>query len=90
VAVPLRQNLRIGAYLARQKLARRGKFPLIVELEPLFACNLACMGCANGLPTAAAAIPGARTAWRTAATSRPRVLATMGSLKQSLRALTGA
>jgi len=35
VAVPLRQNLRIGAYLARQKLARREKFPLIVELEPL-------------------------------------------------------
>ena len=29
----------------RQKLARRDKFPLIVELEPLFACNLACNGC---------------------------------------------
>jgi hypothetical protein len=45
VAVPVRQNLRIGAYLARQKLARREQFPLIVELEPLFACNLACLGC---------------------------------------------
>jgi len=45
VAVPVRQNLRLGAYLARQKLARREKFPLIVELEPLFACNLACVGC---------------------------------------------
>ena len=45
MAVPVRQNLRIGAYLARQKLARREKFPLIVELEPLFACNLACLGC---------------------------------------------
>src|ERR1700720_1493391 len=45
VAVPVRQNLRLGAYLARQKLARREKFPLIVELEPLFACNLACLGC---------------------------------------------
>ncbi|HEY6297935.1 MAG TPA: adenosyl-hopene transferase HpnH [Streptosporangiaceae bacterium] len=45
MAVPLRQNLRIGAYLARQKLARRQKFPLLVELEPLFACNLACVGC---------------------------------------------
>jgi len=43
--VPERQNLRLGAYLARQKLARREKFPLIVELEPLFACNLACVGC---------------------------------------------
>jgi hypothetical protein len=32
-------------YLARQKFVRREKFPLIVELEPLFACNLACLGC---------------------------------------------
>lgn len=45
MAIPLRQNLRIAGYLARQKLARRDKFPLIVELEPLFACNLACAGC---------------------------------------------
>jgi hypothetical protein len=29
VAVPVRQNLRMGAYLARQKLARREKFPLM-------------------------------------------------------------
>jgi hopanoid biosynthesis associated radical SAM protein HpnH len=43
--VPVRQTVRIGAYLARQKLARREKFPLIVELEPLFQCNLACAGC---------------------------------------------
>jgi hopanoid biosynthesis associated radical SAM protein HpnH len=35
----------MGWYLARQKLARREKFPLIVELEPLFQCNLACPGC---------------------------------------------
>ncbi len=31
--------------MARQKLAGRDKFPLIVELEPLFACNLDCNGC---------------------------------------------
>ncbi len=43
--VPMRQSARIGWYLARQKLARREKFPLIVELEPLFQCNLACPGC---------------------------------------------
>jgi hopanoid biosynthesis associated radical SAM protein HpnH len=35
----------MGWYLARQKMARRDKFPLIVELEPLFQCNLACPGC---------------------------------------------
>ena len=45
MGVPFRQNLRLGAYLAKQKLLRREKFPLIVELEPLFACNLACAGC---------------------------------------------
>ena len=43
--VPLRQSVRVGTYLMRQRLARREKFPLIVELEPLFQCNLACAGC---------------------------------------------
>src|ERR1700753_1454448 len=45
MSMPLRQTLRIGSYLMRQKLARNTKFPLIVELEPLFACNLKCAGC---------------------------------------------
>ena len=45
MAVPLRQNLQIGAYLARQKLARREKFPLIVELEPRCANCMAHCGC---------------------------------------------
>jgi len=43
--MPLRQSIRIGSYLLRNKLAGRDKFPLLVELEPLFACNLACAGC---------------------------------------------
>jgi hopanoid biosynthesis associated radical SAM protein HpnH len=45
MAIALRQSARIGWYLMSQKLRRREKFPLIVELEPLFACNLACQGC---------------------------------------------
>jgi hopanoid biosynthesis associated radical SAM protein HpnH len=45
MGVPLRQSVKIGTYLARQKLSGRDKFPLIVELEPLFACNLECNGC---------------------------------------------
>ena len=45
MSIPIRQNLRIGQYLLGQKLARRAKYPLIVELEPLFACNLHCKGC---------------------------------------------
>jgi hopanoid biosynthesis associated radical SAM protein HpnH len=43
--VPMRQAVRMGAYLMEQKLRGRDKFPLIVELEPLFQCNLACAGC---------------------------------------------
>ena len=35
----------MGWYLVRQRLAKRERFPLIVELEPLFQCNLACSGC---------------------------------------------
>ncbi len=46
MAMPLRQTIRVGTYLFEQKmLRRREKFPLIVELEPLFACNLKCEGC---------------------------------------------
>ena len=45
MAVSLRQQARVGAYLFKQRLHRREKFPLLVELEPLFACNLACAGC---------------------------------------------
>jgi len=45
VAVRIRQSTRMAIYLARQRLARRERFPLIVELEPLFQCNLECSGC---------------------------------------------
>ncbi|MGA8112709.1 MAG: adenosyl-hopene transferase HpnH [Actinocatenispora sp.] len=45
MAVPVRQAVKIGMYVMRNKLAGRSKFPLVVELEPLFACNLACAGC---------------------------------------------
>ena len=45
MAVRIRQSTRMGWYLMRQRLAKRDKFPLIVELEPLFQCNLACSGC---------------------------------------------
>jgi len=45
VAVPLQQSLKIGLYLLRQKLAGRKRYPLVLMLEPLFRCNLACNGC---------------------------------------------
>src|SRR5580704_14021972 len=43
--VSMRQSARMAAYLIEQKLRRVEKFPLLVELEPLFQCNLECAGC---------------------------------------------
>jgi hopanoid biosynthesis associated radical SAM protein HpnH len=43
--IPLRQNIRIGAHLVRHRLNKTKYYPFIVEVEPLFACNLACPGC---------------------------------------------
>ena len=45
MTVPIRQNLRMAQYLMTQKIKGAKKFPLLVELEPLFACNLGCAGC---------------------------------------------
>src|ERR671937_2725087 len=45
MAVTFRQSTRMAWYLMRQRLAKRERFPLLVELEPLFQCNLACAGC---------------------------------------------
>src|ERR1700744_4572525 len=45
MSVSMRQSMRIGSYRPKQKITRNKKFPLIVELEPLFACNLKCAGC---------------------------------------------
>ncbi len=45
MAVPLRQQMRVGAYILRQLLAGNRRYPLVLMLEPLFRCNLACPGC---------------------------------------------
>ncbi len=45
MGVPIRQLARVGTYLLKQRITGRDKFPLIVELEPLFQCNLECAGC---------------------------------------------
>ncbi|BBK29753.1 hopanoid biosynthesis associated radical SAM protein HpnH [Stella humosa] len=45
MAVPLRQVASVGWYALRQHLARRRRYPLVLMLEPLFRCNLACAGC---------------------------------------------
>jgi hopanoid biosynthesis associated radical SAM protein HpnH len=45
MAVPFLREMRIGAYLFKQKLRGRKQYPLVLMLEPLFRCNLACFGC---------------------------------------------
>ncbi|MEL5848624.1 MAG: adenosyl-hopene transferase HpnH [Candidatus Igneacidithiobacillus chanchocoensis] len=45
MAVPLIQSYRVGRYIIGQKLRGNRKYPLVLMLEPLFRCNLACAGC---------------------------------------------
>jgi hopanoid biosynthesis associated radical SAM protein HpnH len=45
VGIPLKQAAAVGKYIVEQKLRRRARYPLVLMLEPLFRCNLACMGC---------------------------------------------
>jgi hopanoid biosynthesis associated radical SAM protein HpnH len=45
LGIPLKQALAVGRYIAGQKLRRRERYPLVLMLEPIFRCNLACMGC---------------------------------------------
>jgi hopanoid biosynthesis associated radical SAM protein HpnH len=41
----LQQAVRVGAYVVKQHLMGRKRYPLVLMLEPLFRCNLACAGC---------------------------------------------
>jgi hopanoid biosynthesis associated radical SAM protein HpnH len=45
MAVQLKQALVVGSYILQQRLSGRKRFPLVLMLEPLFRCNLACTGC---------------------------------------------
>jgi hopanoid biosynthesis associated radical SAM protein HpnH len=45
VPVPINQLVRVGAYVVKQHLLGRRRYPLVLMLEPLFRCNLACSGC---------------------------------------------
>ena len=45
MAVPVIQQLRVGSYILKQKLKGNKRYPLVLMLEPLFQCNLACPGC---------------------------------------------
>jgi hopanoid biosynthesis associated radical SAM protein HpnH len=45
VSVPLLQKIRVGGYIMKQRLKGNARYPLVLMLEPLFRCNLACPGC---------------------------------------------
>ena len=42
---PLSLTRSMAAYLLRKRLSGQSKFPLVLMLEPLHACNLTCTGC---------------------------------------------
>jgi len=45
MGIPVSQMAKIGAYVLKQHLRGRKRYPLVLMLEPLFRCNLACAGC---------------------------------------------
>ena len=45
MGLPLHLSIKLGTHLLKMKLRGVQKFPMIVEVEPLFACNLKCVGC---------------------------------------------
>jgi hopanoid biosynthesis associated radical SAM protein HpnH len=45
MGVPISQMWTVASYVLKQKLSGRKQYPLVLMLEPLFRCNLACAGC---------------------------------------------
>ncbi len=45
MGVPVSQMWTVASYVLKQKLSGRKRYPLVLMLEPLFRCNLACAGC---------------------------------------------
>lgn len=45
MGVPLSQMWTVASYVLSQKLRGNKRYPLVLMLEPLFRCNLACAGC---------------------------------------------
>src|SRR5512138_1142904 len=45
MGVPISQMWTVATYVLRQKWSGRKRYPLVLMLEPLFRCNLACAGC---------------------------------------------
>ncbi len=45
MAIPISQMWTVATYVLKQRMQGRERYPLVLMLEPLFRCNLACAGC---------------------------------------------
>jgi hopanoid biosynthesis associated radical SAM protein HpnH len=45
LGIPISHAVRVGSYVLKQQVFGRKRYPLVLMLEPLFRCNLACAGC---------------------------------------------
>ncbi len=45
MGIPIRQQASVARYILGQKMRGIKRYPLVLMLEPLFRCNLACAGC---------------------------------------------
>src|SRR5580658_4708281 len=45
MGIPFMQQARIARYVVGKKLSGAKKYPLVLQLEPLYQCNLECAGC---------------------------------------------
>ena len=45
MGIPLRQIIDVGSYIVKKELSGTKRYPLVLMMEPLFRCNLACAGC---------------------------------------------
>lgn len=45
MSISLKEAIEVGTYIVTQRMKGRKRFPLVLMLEPLFRCNLACSGC---------------------------------------------
>jgi len=45
MAIPISQMWTVASYVVGKRLKGNKRYPLVLMLEPLFRCNLACAGC---------------------------------------------
>ena len=80
MAVPISQMWTVATYVLKKRLTGKKRYPLVLMLEPLFRCNLACAGCGKvSAPSKNAAFP-----WS------PSPAASRSCIRKSLRSSTAS